>query len=97
MARVWEVQQKHLPCIQDPAGVQLYTKAGSSEKGGKTLDVLRCARGSSSLESLHRHQCSFIPGKLCFTYSTFITHTYNELIEVKKETSHLLLVILLSF
>lgn len=64
MARVWEVQKKHLPCIQDPPSVQLYTRTGTTEtKGGKTLDVLRCARGSSSLESFHLHQCSFIPGK----------------------------------
>ncbi|TDH00137.1 hypothetical protein EPR50_G00184770 [Perca flavescens] len=65
MSLVWEVQQKHLPCIQDPPGVQLYTNTGSGlEKGDKTLDVLRCGRGSSSLESFHLHQCGFIPGKL---------------------------------
>lgn len=65
MSRVWEVQQKHLACIQDPPGVQLYTNIGSGlEKGDKTLDVLRCGRGSSSLESFHKHQCAFIPGKL---------------------------------
>lgn len=65
MSRVWEVQQKHLACIQDPPGVQLYTNVGSGlEKGGKTLAVLRCGRGSSSLESFHKHQCAFIPGKL---------------------------------
>lgn len=76
IARVWEVQKKHLPCIQDPPGAQLYTKTGSSEtKGGKTLDVLRCARGSSSLKSFHQHQCSFIPGKLpLYIYKTFILH-----------------------
>lgn len=68
MKRIWEVQQKHLECIQDPPGVELYTKTGTLEKGGKTLDVLRCARGSSSLESFHRHQCAFIPGELKFTY-----------------------------
>ncbi|RXN02313.1 Carboxyl-terminal PDZ ligand of neuronal nitric oxide synthase [Labeo rohita] len=62
MAHVWEVQQKHLPCIQDPPAVQLYTKLGSGlQKGDKILDVLRCGRGSSSLESFHRHQCTFIP------------------------------------
>ena len=65
MSHVWEVQQKHLPCIQDPPGVQLYINTESKlEKGGKALDVLRCARGSSSLESFHKHQCGFIPGKL---------------------------------
>ncbi|KAI7800442.1 hypothetical protein IRJ41_003392 [Triplophysa rosa] len=66
MTHVWEVQQKHLPCIQDPPGVQLYTKLGSGlQKGDKVLDVLRCGRGSSSLESFHRHQCTFIPGWRC--------------------------------
>ncbi|RXN02310.1 hypothetical protein ROHU_035082 [Labeo rohita] len=62
MAHVQEVQQKHLSCIQDPPDVQLYTKLGSGlQKGDKILDVLRCGRGSSSLESFHRHQCTFIP------------------------------------
>ncbi|KAG7239079.1 hypothetical protein INR49_030081 [Caranx melampygus] len=65
MRQVWEVQQKHLECLQDPAGVKLYTKVGTLQKGGKELDVLRCGRGSSSLESFHRHQCAFIPGWRC--------------------------------
>jgi hypothetical protein len=63
MEQVWEVQQKHLACIQDKPGVEVYVKVGELEKGGEVLDVLRCARGSSSLESFHRHQCNFIPGK----------------------------------
>ncbi|KAJ4925483.1 hypothetical protein JOQ06_018213 [Pogonophryne albipinna] len=63
MTRVWEVQQKHLPCIQDPPGVELYTKVGSGlQKGSKVLDTLRCGRGSSSVESFHRHQNTFISG-----------------------------------
>ena len=66
MGHIWALQQKHLPCIQDPEGINLYTKTGTLEKGGKHLQVLRCARGTSSLESFHRHQCSFIPGKLVF-------------------------------
>ncbi|XP_038137046.1 uncharacterized protein LOC119780874 [Cyprinodon tularosa] len=65
MRHVWEVQQKHLECLQDPVGVALYTKVGTLQKGGKELDILRCARGSSSLESFHRHQCAFIPGWRC--------------------------------
>ncbi|KAL2087206.1 hypothetical protein ACEWY4_018265 [Coilia grayii] len=65
MRHVWEVQQKHLDCLQDPPGVALYTKVGTLQKGGKDLDILRCARGSSSLESFHRHQCAFIPGWRC--------------------------------
>lgn len=58
MARVWQVQQKHLACIQDPPGIELYTRVDAS----KALDVYRCGRGSSSVESFHRHQCTFIPG-----------------------------------
>lgn len=66
MHHVWEVQQKHLECIQDPPHVDLYTKTGTLQKGDKVLNVLRCGRGSSSLESFHRHQCAFIPGKFRF-------------------------------
>lgn len=29
MPHVWEVQQKHLECLQDPAGVKLYTQVGT--------------------------------------------------------------------
>lgn len=69
MFDVWEVQQKHLECLQDPPGVALYTKVGTLQKGGKELDILRCARGSSSLESFHRHQCTFIPGTYVFRHN----------------------------
>ncbi|XP_069115959.1 uncharacterized protein [Argopecten irradians] len=62
MRRVWSIQEKHLECIQDPPGVELYTVKGTLEKGGKILNVYKCARGSSSLESFHKHQCTFVPG-----------------------------------
>ncbi|KAL1268514.1 hypothetical protein QQF64_033877 [Cirrhinus molitorella] len=65
MRHVWEMQPKHLEFIQDPPHVELYTKTGTLQKGGKVLNVLRCGRGSSSLESFHRHQCAFIPGWRC--------------------------------
>ena len=42
-------------CLQDPPGVPLYTMTGSMCKGGVTLPVLRCARGTTSLESFHLH------------------------------------------
>ncbi|KAI8493140.1 hypothetical protein Bbelb_291440 [Branchiostoma belcheri] len=38
---VWAVQEKHLPCIVDPDGVNLYTITGQLEKGGNLLKVLR--------------------------------------------------------
>ncbi|KAI7797574.1 hypothetical protein IRJ41_016769, partial [Triplophysa rosa] len=62
MSAVWETQRRHLPCIQDPPGVQMYTQTGSLSKGGVTLPVYRCARGSTSLESFHNHLNRFIPG-----------------------------------
>ncbi|XP_019747785.1 uncharacterized protein LOC109529068 [Hippocampus comes] len=62
MAEIWRTQRRHLRCIQDPPGVALYTKTGEATKGGVTLPVFRCARGSTSLESFHLHQCRFIPG-----------------------------------
>ncbi|XP_041468591.1 uncharacterized protein LOC121418673 [Lytechinus variegatus] len=64
--RVWEIwdsQQRHIACLQDPPDVQLYTKIGELVKGGITLPVYRRARGSTSPESFHLHMNRFIPGK----------------------------------
>lgn len=61
---IWQTQRRHLPCVQDPPGVQLYTQTGSVTKGGLTLPVYRCARGSTSLESFHNHLNRFIPGTI---------------------------------
>ncbi|CAB3997297.1 Hypothetical predicted protein [Paramuricea clavata] len=62
LTEIWPEQRKHVPCIQDPPGVSLYTATGELKKGGKTLSVYRCARGSTSLESFHLHLNRFIPG-----------------------------------
>ncbi|KAL5019738.1 hypothetical protein ScPMuIL_002636 [Solemya velum] len=59
---MWESQQRHVTCIQDPPGVTLYTHTGALRKGGQTLPTFRCARGSTSLESFHLHLNRFIPG-----------------------------------
>lgn len=58
MEGIWSVQRRHLQCIQDPAGVQLYTRTGQVTVGG-----VSCARGTTSLESFHLHLNRFIPGK----------------------------------
>ena len=77
---IWSSQRRHLSCIQDPPGVQLYTETGRLTKGGVILPVYRCARGSTSLESFHLHLNRFIPGiYMCFTacdniYSVFTSH-----------------------
>lgn len=59
---IWESQEKDVSCIQDPDDVQLYNKTGTLVKGGVELPVYRCARGSTSLESFHKHLNVFIPG-----------------------------------
>ncbi|KAK0132914.1 hypothetical protein N1851_031722 [Merluccius polli] len=62
MEEIWSTQRRHLDCLQDPAGVELYVKTGELTKGGVRLPVYRCGRGSTSLESFHLHLCRFIPG-----------------------------------
>ncbi|XP_062340201.1 uncharacterized protein LOC134038681 [Osmerus eperlanus] len=59
---IWQEQRRHLHCIQDPPGVDLYTETGRLTKGSVSLPVYRCARGSTSLESFHLHINRFIPG-----------------------------------
>lgn len=59
MAEIWRGQKKHLSCLQDPPGVQLYMQTGTVKKGGHTLPTFRCARGSTSLESFHLHMNRF--------------------------------------
>ncbi|XP_059190546.1 uncharacterized protein LOC131972826 [Centropristis striata] len=61
MAEIWKAQQKHIPCLQDPPGFQLYTQTGTLKKGGHVLPTYRCARGSTSLENFHLHMNRFIP------------------------------------
>ncbi|XP_047242400.1 uncharacterized protein LOC124880974 [Girardinichthys multiradiatus] len=62
MQHIWFVQKRHVKCIQDPPDVALYTQTGTIIKGGVQLQTLRCARGSTSLESFHCHLNRFIPG-----------------------------------
>ena len=62
MWQIWDCQQRHIECIQDPEGVQLYTQTGVITKGDIHLPTYRCARGSTSLESFHLHINRFIPG-----------------------------------
>lgn len=86
MEHIWRVQKRHVKCIQDPPGLALYTQTGTIIKGGIQLQTLRCARGSTSLESFHCHLNRFIPGMcnpimlLCLHISFLIlllTHSGN--------------------
>lgn len=62
MKKVWEVQKRHVKCIQDPPGINLYVQTGTLKKGTVELKTYRSARGSTSLESFHLHLNRFIPG-----------------------------------
>ena len=53
MLTIWKEEIKHIPCIQDPPEVALYTVTGHIRKGSMELPVYRCARGTTSLESFH--------------------------------------------
>ncbi|MEQ2189554.1 hypothetical protein GOODEAATRI_026422, partial [Goodea atripinnis] len=63
MKHIWRVQQRHVKCIQDVPGIQLYTEVGDISISGIKLIRYRCARGSTSLESFHCHLNRFIPGE----------------------------------
>ena len=63
MTGIWATQEKHLRCLQDPEGLEMYTVVGHSTKGGIRLPVYRSARGTTSLEFFHLHQAQFIPGE----------------------------------
>lgn len=62
MKDIWVEQRRHVSCLQDPSNTSLYTITGHLIKGEVRLPTLRCARGSSSLESFHLHIARFIPG-----------------------------------
>ena len=62
MNDIWAEQRRHIRCLQDPPGIQLYVVTGHLTKGGVKLPILRCARGTTSLESFHNHLAKFIPG-----------------------------------
>ncbi len=62
MQHIWNVQRRHVTCIQDPPNVLLYMETGTINKGGVVLQTYWCARGYTSLESFHCHLNRFIPG-----------------------------------
>ena len=60
--KIWNEQKRHLEYIQDPPNISLYSKTGEITKGRVKFPVYRCARGSTSLESLHHRLANLIPG-----------------------------------
>ncbi|KAK7912719.1 hypothetical protein WMY93_012930 [Mugilogobius chulae] len=61
----WANASKHLSCMQDPPGVQLYVSVKVVELNGVQLNKYRCRRGSNALEGLHSHLYNAIPSQRC--------------------------------
>ncbi|XP_028293729.1 uncharacterized protein LOC114456278 [Gouania willdenowi] len=61
----WATASKHLGCMQDPPGIQLYVAVKTVVLNGVQLNKYRCRRGSNSLEGLHAHLYNVIPSKRC--------------------------------
>ena len=62
---VWENQQKHLECLQDPPGRDMYTITKYITRNGVRLPHYSTVRGSNSLEGFHSFLPSMIPGPHC--------------------------------
>ncbi|KAI8485803.1 hypothetical protein Bbelb_363550 [Branchiostoma belcheri] len=61
----WANASKHLSCMQDPPGIQLYVAMKEVILNGVKLNRYRCRRGSNSLEGLHSHMYNAVPSKRC--------------------------------
>ena len=73
---IWDSQNSHIACIQDPDEVQLYIKTGVVTKGGVELPLYRCTQGSTSLKSYHIYHNRFIPGICTCTVDVEIYFNY---------------------
>ncbi len=62
---VWENQQKHLECIRDPPGRNMYTITKYVTRNGVRLPWYSTVRGSNSLEGFHSFLPNMIPGPHC--------------------------------
>ncbi|XP_028298158.1 uncharacterized protein LOC114460411 isoform X3 [Gouania willdenowi] len=63
--RVWGNQQRHLECIQDPPGRDMYTIVKYVTRNDVRLPYYITVRGSNSLEGFHSFLPSMIPGPRC--------------------------------
>ncbi|KAJ8018237.1 hypothetical protein HOLleu_43874 [Holothuria leucospilota] len=68
--QVWDGQQKHQECIQDPPGMNMYTITKHVTRNGVSLPFYVTSRGSNSLEGFHNflpnaaRNCRFGRGQL---------------------------------
>ncbi|ROL45609.1 hypothetical protein DPX16_17725 [Anabarilius grahami] len=62
---IWENQQKHIECIQDPPGRNMYTITKYVTRNGVRLPRYSTVRRSNSLEGFHSFLPNMIPGPHC--------------------------------
>ncbi|XP_056620714.1 uncharacterized protein LOC130434530 [Triplophysa dalaica] len=62
---VWEGQQRHLECIQDPPEMSMYRVAHSTNINRMEVPYFKCLRGSNSLEGFYKTLPHMIPGPHC--------------------------------
>lgn len=65
---IWAEQKHHLPCLQDPPNISVYTTTGHITKGGER--VLQCVKGTTLLEPLYLHLARY-------TLSTVVVACYS--------------------
>ena len=70
MIIIWQEEKQHMKCIQDPAGMTLYTVTEHITKGGVELPVLRCGRGTTLLESFHLHLARYVSSWMTLCHIT---------------------------
>ena len=63
--QVRAAQQKHLECVQDPPGMNMYTLTKHVQRNGVSLPNYTTLQGSNSLEGFHAFLPSMIPGPQC--------------------------------
>ncbi|KAK1888878.1 Non-toxic nonhemagglutinin type D [Dissostichus eleginoides] len=62
---MWVGQQRHLECIQDPPGMNMYRVARTTTINSVDLPHYKSLRGSNSLEGFHKSLPHMIPGPHC--------------------------------
>ncbi len=75
--------------LQDTPSVLLYAVTRQVTKGGRKLPIYRCARGSTSLGSLHSHIKNFIPGTSAnaVNFQAYLLNGVSGLNQARKETA----------
>ncbi|KAL7873623.1 hypothetical protein AOLI_G00126940 [Acnodon oligacanthus] len=62
---MWAAQQRHLECIQDPPGLNMFMVARTTTINNVDVPYYKCLHGNNSLEGFHKNLPNMIPGPHC--------------------------------